>query len=273
MSVVISPNIVLSADELTAGVNSNNPRIGWQTVLTEANVSADEEASGFLVTRLVNPATHLRWKGTTPGDQNVTIALSGGAQTANYFGIAGHNLGTAGATVTLQGSDNGSDWSDLHDAILLADDFVFMFEFEDASHSFFRLHLEGMSAAPEIAVLYIGQVLRLQRRIYVGHKPLVLNISSRVSSGYSEDGRFLGRILRSQKLESSVSLNNLTPTWVRSAFLPFQRFGVDEPFFFAWRPGDYPNEVGYCWLVGDPSTVNERPNGMMQLEMNIQGIR
>jgi len=270
--MVISSDVVLpEADELE-GIGEDNPRIGWHNLLTEDNVSAAEEAIGFPVVHIANPETHVRWKGATTALQYVRVTLSS-AQLVNYFAFVGHNLGSTGATVVLQGSSDGTNWTSLHDEQLLADDYAFMYEFADHEYQYYQLLITPGTAAPEISVLYVGAILRMQRRIYVGHAPMVLNIQSDVSSGFSEEGQFLGRVLRSQRLETQAQFKHLTASWYRQYFYPFAQQAIDRPFFFAWRPSSYPNEIGYCWFKRDPEPENQMANGMMQLRMDMQGIR
>jgi hypothetical protein len=270
--IVISSDVVLSEDEATAGITGDNPRIGWQNIVTEDNITASQALPGFPESNLANPETHVRWKAVNTDLTSLNIALDA-AELVNYFGIVGHNLGSTVATIQLQGSDNNVDWVALHPEQMLADDHAFMYEFADAEHQYYRLYITPGSGAPEISVLYVGAVLRMQRRLYVGHAPMTLSLQSDVSSGFSEEGQFLGRVLRSQKLETQAQFKHLTASWYRNYFLPFAQQAMDRTFFFAWRPASYPNEVGYCWFTRDPSPDNQLPNGMMQLRMDMQGIR
>jgi hypothetical protein len=138
---------------------------------------------------------------------------------------------------------------------------------------FFRLVIAPGTAPPAIGIWYVGEILILQRRIYVGHTPLVYGRSSSVSSGRSENGQFLGRMLRSETLESAVDMHNLTPDWYRSELDLFFQAARTTAFFFAWRPGDYPFEVGFAWLTGDPQVSNQRANGMVQVNFSMSGVR
>jgi hypothetical protein len=128
------------------------------------------------------------------------------------------------------------------------------------------------SEAPTAAVLYTGALLVLQRRIYVGHTPITMGRTSKITNARSESGNFLGRIVLNEMTETSVSIQNLTPDWYRSQLDPFIRASKETPFFFAWRPGDYANEVGYAWITDDPQPSNQRSNGMMQIDFQMRGI-
>lgn len=272
MAIVISDDIVLSSDDTDAGVNNNNPRIGWHNVLTTSNVTASSSASGYPAVNAAIPVTHLKWVASASGVQTLVVSL-GSADTVNYFGVVGHNFGTDGTNIKLQSSTDGSSWTDVTDARVPANDYAFMEEFADTTAQYFRLHMTANTEAPRVSILYIGRVLRMQRRLYVGHKPLTLNRSVVVSSGFSENGQFLGRVVRRRKLEGSVDFKNITPTWYRSTFDPFVTAAENTPFFFAWRPGTYPDEVGFMSMNGDPDANNDLPNGFMSISMRMQGIR
>lgn len=267
--IVISSSVVLA--QAGAEVTANNPRIGYHSVITTSNISADEEADDEPVTNLANPATYLSWRGTSTSEQTVSISLSE-AVDVDYFAIAKHNLGSTGATVAFEYSEDGETWTTV-ETIEPSSDYALIVEFDSVSSQLFRLSITPGSAAPSIAVLYVGEILPLQRRIYVGHTPFTYGRKSSISNGRSESGQFLGRVLRREYRESSVSLQNITPSWYRSTMEPFVEAARTRPYFWAWRPQQYPAEVGYAWLTGDMQVSNQLSNGFMQLSFSMQGIR
>jgi len=112
----------------------------------------------------------------------------------------------------------------------------------------------------------------VQRRIYVGHTPMPYGRSARIQNGRSEAGHFLGRIVIQETRDTAVALQNLTPTWYRTYMDPFIRASKEVPFFFAWRPQSYPYETGYGWMTNEPRPVNQRANGMMQIDLQMSGV-
>jgi hypothetical protein len=267
--IVISQSVVLASFE---AADERNPRIGWHNLVTADNVTADEEAEDEPVSNIANAATYLRWRGTSTSDQTVTVDLSA-AQDVDYFAIAKHNLGSTGATLTFQSSTDGSSWTDVTSPLMFNSDNVVIYEFETVFARFFRLSIVPDTAPPSIAVLYIGETMVLQRRIYVGHTPLPYGRKSTVSNGRSESGEFLGRVLRRQFLESAVDLQNITPAWYRTNMEPFIQAATTRPFFWCWRPSSYPDECGYAWLSDDVKMSNQRSNGYVQCSFQMQGIR
>jgi hypothetical protein len=273
--IVISDDVVLSAEAIQSGITANNPRIGYHNLVTEANVFADLEDPDFPAVNMANPATYIKWKGEeTTSEQSVGIVLSP-AQTVNYFAIARHNLGTISSEYVFSYSTNGGGtWTPLTTPRIPADDYVIMHEFSDTFATHFKLEMTSSGDAPEIAVLHIGRITRLQRRIFVGHTPIVFGRDTTVSTGVSEEGEFLGRVVRRRMYKSAVSMNNITGSYYRTVIDPFFHAAASQCFFWAWRPSSYPLEVGYAWLDGgDGKMQNSRANGMIQIDFQMEGIR
>lgn len=268
MPLIISPNLIISGD--TADINENSPLIGYRNLVTVSNVTSTTAAAGYPVTNTANPATHLFWKGASSiANETVTVTLSGSVD-VDYVGIARHNFGSAGVAVSVQTFD-GSTWTE-RAAALPGDDSPLLFRFTKDQYDGVRLVLSPGSAVPQMAVLYVGELLALQRRIYVGHTPINYGIQSNVVVGRAERGHYLGRVITGQHTETSVDLQNLTPAWYRANMHPFVLAAQERPFFFAWRPSTYPLEVGYAWLTSDPIPKNQLPNGMMQVQLDMSGI-
>jgi hypothetical protein len=266
--IVITGNMVLSAAELLLfgdeALSGDHPRIGYHSIATIENLTATQEADGYPVGNLARPATNVSWRGTSTAEQYVQI---NGAGAANYFAFAGHNLQLG--VVQLQASDNGVDWLDITDELVPGDGQAFMVEFDTVEHAYWRLRIVPFVAPPELHVLHVGQLLRVQRRIYVGHTPLVLARQDEVSTGFSETGHYIGRLRRAGGLATEVSLRNLTSAWYRGAFEPFVEHSITGAFFFAWRPLDFPADVGYCWLAGNIAPVNQA-GGLMAVSFSVR---
>lgn len=272
--IVISSSLVLGvpASASSDAIDGRNPRIGWHNLVTADNIAADHETADEPATNLANPATYLYWRGTTTTLQAVTVMLDT-AHMVNYFGIAKHNLGSIGASVSIQYSTDGGAWFDASTPVVPNNDAVMIVEFPPVFARWWRLLIIPGSAPPAIAVWYFGEILALQRRIYVGHTPFPYGHNTTVSNGRSESGQFLGRVLRREFFESKVDMGNLTPLWYRTYMEPFVIAARTTPFFWSWRPSRYPNECGFAWLTDDLRVSNQRPNGMMEMSFSMQGVR
>jgi hypothetical protein len=278
MSVVISSSLTL-ADVLSGGgtINGNNPIIGYRNLVTAANISSTTEHPDFPATNLANPSTSLKWVGAAspPADETITIEVNADEE-IDYVGIARHNFGTAQITVSIEGLADADAlpqvWAEIVQETIPANDQPLILRFTPAAYASLRIWLQPGSALPTAAVVYVGKLLVLQRRIFVGHTPINYGRSSKVVNAKSENGSFLGRIVLNEAVATSVALQNLTPDWYQAYFDPFVTAAREKPFFWAWRPADYPAECGFAWLTNDPTPNNQRPNGMMQVSFEMGGI-
>jgi hypothetical protein len=280
VTVIVSSSFAVSPG--VDGLNADSPIIGYNNLVSAANISATTEDPLWPASNMANVSTYLKWKsggGSPSSEEYITLTLNT-SDDVDYVGIAGHNLGTSQAAVSIEGNteDAGSpqDWVELVSERLLPDDKPAIFRFTGQPFVAVRIRIqESLAAAPVtpyMAVVYAGKLLVLQRRIYVGHTPLPYGRTLSVANHRSISGAFLGRVVLSRSVESSVNMQNLTPSWFRQYLQPFLLAAQENPFFFAWRPGTYPEEAGFVWLTGDPKVSNQRSNGMMQMQMNMSGI-
>ena len=253
--------------------DANSPLIGYHNAVTVTGLVSDTAEAAYPVTNLANPATHLFWRAASTAVQDVTADLSAYGGLVDYVAIASHNFASEQIEVSVEGSTNGTTFPHvLATGVIPADDGPLMFRFTAGVYLKVRVTFQTGTAAAQMAVLYAGKLLVGERRIYVGHTPITYGRKLRVTNGRSESGNFLGRIVTGEGRMSSVDFQNLTPTWYRSYLDPFFLAAQEAPFFWAWRPGKYPNEVGYAWLDGDPTVSNQRSNGMMQASFSMAGI-
>jgi hypothetical protein len=272
-------NLVLGGS--TEDFGANNPLIGYDNVAGEGALSATSSEASYPVSNLLNPATHLQWRSALAGPQYVILEFADDfLGEVDYVGIAGHNFGvTNGAIeVSIEGitslTNSPSDWFELTAGVLLPNDSPALFRFEKQSLAAIRVRMQASPTgiAPRMAVMYVGELLVLQRRIYVGHTPINYGRSARITNGRSESGHFLGRIVLSEKTTSGVQIRHITADWYRTYLDPFIEASKETPFFFAWRPEDYPLEVGYVWMTNEPQPQNQLSNGMMQIDLQFTGI-
>lgn len=269
MSIILSRDIVLTD---TSVEDPNAGHIGYHSLITRSNITADYAESENPIANAANYATNLFWRSTSTALQYITIA-AGLNSGIDYIGFANHNLGSAGIAYQVQGSNDGSAWTDIGDPIIPDSDSPHVQIFPLTVFTLYRIKLTPSGAiAPRIAVIYLGKMLALQRRTYVGHTPITMGRDTTFTTNRSENGQFLGRTIRRESLASAVSLQNLTPEWYRSYFDAFAEASRLRPFFWAWRPVDYPLEVGYVWTTDDITPKNQRANGMMEVSFKITGI-
>lgn len=265
-AVVVSTNFTL----VTGNENPNSPIIGIDQRVTTGNIAATDAAAGYPATNLANPATLERWVANSIGVKYLTCTLTG-SKPVNYIGLAAHNFGTAGIAISVE-VNTGSGYTEIVEPFLVPDDRPMLIRFTENNYTGVRVKLASGSDVAQCAVMNVGKYLPLQRNLYVGHTPINLNRNRNVITGMSEAANFLGRITTGRTASTGISLQNLTPGWYRTYMDPFLEQAETKPFFFAWRPQGYPREVGFCWITGNPTPKNQRPNGMMQIDLSLGGL-
>lgn len=268
MSLVVSRDIVLTTPIV---VDGNLPLIGWRNVIAASGIVADTEHADYPAINLANPQTFSRWQAADTTEQYLTFSVSS-AVDLDYLGIAKHNFASAGISVSVDGKVSDGEWFELVQEVQLPNDGPAMFRWEEQALTSVRLHLRSGSAAARIAVAYLGELLVLERKIWQGQTPVSLGRMSRTVSGKSESGQYLGRAVLSEWVEVKVPLSLLDPAVFRSDIVPFLDASRNVPFFFAWRPQDYPREVGFMWFNTDPVPVNESPTGLIAMTLDLRGV-
>jgi len=275
--IVYSENFVFPSAQAQLGLN--NPLVGWHNIVTGTNISSTTEQEGSPASNLATPMTYHRWYGlNTVGYQYITV-LNSPNEDLDYLAVAGHNFSTGGFAVSVEGaltinSDGDFDWETISPEVILPDDGPLLVRFTSAPYLAVRLAILGPGASdtdPYAAVMYVGRLLVLPRRIYVGHAPMTLNTKTEALTGFSETGEFLGRVIRRQSTPGSIDMHNINPAFYRTYMKPWITAAQTLPFFFAWRPFTYSTEVAFCWGMDDGRVSNESSNGFMQLSLTLQG--
>jgi len=271
MSLVISSAVVLA--EAADGLSLDHPVIGWHNVVTSTTISADTEETNYPASNLANPATHLEWRAEDTTEQYLTITTNY-IDPIDYVAVARHNFSSGAIPVSIGYFDTSSPpvWIELVEEVMLPDDGPALFRFDAESLSTVMIKLAAGDDPARAAVVYVGKLLVLERKIYVGHTPMPDGIKTNVANGRSETGNFLGRIVLGQWRESTVPLSLISPSWFRTYMRPFLRDGRDLPFFFAWRPLTYNMEVGFGWLTEDPAPAPVGPHNLIAFDLKVSGV-
>lgn len=270
MAIFISEDLWLSGGLDDGYINANNPRIGYHNLVRFGGVTADTEEPQYPAYNIANEATNLWWQAAD--DEETHVYFSFQPAVWNYFGIAGHNL--SGAIYQMQWrADEGDPWQDVIDEFSPGDNSAIMHLFENIVSGFARLKIiPAAGVPPKIAVVYIGEYLTLPSRVYVGHEPINYAEDTTVASGFSERGDFLGRVQQREILSTTLEQKNCPPDYWRTHIRPFAISAKLRPFFMAWRPAEYPDEIGFCWLTSNIKLQNAHANGFVRFDINVNAL-
>ena len=130
---------------------------------------------------------------------------------------------------------------------------------------------------PRIAVIYIGEILTMERELEAPYTPLNLSRQTVLHRSLSRGGQFLGQGFRRNGVTGSAKFQYLSPDFYRDEFDPFVEHARSLPYFFGWWPSEYPEEVAFVWSLADiaPSYMGTKDvDGVnwMSVQWNMQGI-
>lgn len=262
MSIYISNALVATpglADEPLT-----HTRIGYNTVITSAGLTGTAGEANYPLSNVLNPATYERYKPTTPATCTLNIDVLS-AVDVDYVGIQGRGI----TNVKVYSSSDDITYTQLVDFNPTGR--AIMALFEEVTARYYRVTLTGSALA--IIAMKVGKALAMQRAIYGGHTPITMGRTSAIRPTMSETGQFLGASIQRKGLGTQFSWGNLKADWYRQYFDLFvQSEPRVNPFFIAWRPLSYPNEVAYCWAAGDITPSNTGTKDFMSVSMSVEGF-
>lgn len=249
----------------TVETNASTNLIPTTSPLFEQRFAFTAELQNATTEKII-PALHFNFGGGV-GAIDITIRI-GWPQVEKYH-EATEAIKTAGET--------GSQfiYSEIVQETVISDNSPIILRFEPQSFANIRVRLSAGTSTPYVAVVYVGKLLILMRRIYVNHKVMNYNRKVRTQTSISENGNFLGRVVMSETVESSLELGQIFASYYREKMDDWIKMSAVLPFFFAWRPEQYPNEVAYSWVPNgsNPEIENEESiNEFVRVSMALEGI-
>jgi hypothetical protein len=250
---------------------TQNPTALWSRAFYSAIVTGVGAGTAALST----PTTYDYWQatsGTSWTIEQVATTTAAGAvsvtQQITAVGIGGHNLGTVGATVSI--SINGNVMATRQptsDAPMLV-----LFDVVVSDRISVTVTIPSGADMPRIATIAFGEALVFERSVYGGHSPFALNENQTVLSNRSEGGQFLGASVVRRGFGGSLSINHLRAAWAREFMPAFIQGTESMPFFLAWRPETYPDEVAYCYHTAAVSLSNMGMRDYMAAALSLEGM-
>lgn len=235
---ILTPNPL----PVTSGFPLNYARIGYDNALINGSATAISDNAG--AANMLTPSTYDKWRPTV----DTLATLIGTSQQCNYVGIAAHNLGTDGVTLSVQVS-NGAGSVEVYNQLVVDNKALFI-RFTAGTYDRVTLVVSG-STATEIGVVFLGLELEMMRPIFAGHNPSVLSATDVMTPQVSDGGQFLGKQIVRQGYGTSADFKHLTDEWYRSTFQPFVEHAKTRPYFWAWNLLESPGDIVYGWTNGN----------------------
>ncbi len=185
-----------------------------------------------------------------------------GAQAADIFALAAHNIGTGLGRITFEhDSDENDAWTSIGSGSPV-DNSPVAFIFAPVTSIRWRITIDR-AALPKIGVMQVATALQFIRPFYQGFDPTRMARRTTITGNMSEGGEFLGRSKIRTSLSSEYNWANLPYAWVRANLdgtAGLIQSLETEPFFLAWRSASE-QDCDFGWsksVIGAPSIVGPR---------------
>ena len=228
--------------------------IGAENLFESATtVTASNEASDFEGANAYDKRTSTWWKPgvSSPTTETLTAVFST-AQTVNFFGVMGHNLGTEGATIKLQYlTGSPLTWTTLFSITPSDDTCIFRRTASAISATSWRVEITNCTVDTLLAIAAFGQAIALPDNMRAPFMPPRYARNNDISNNKTEGGQFIGRSKYSSGYEADIMQQFVDPSWVDANFDTLINRVEVAPFFFAWdyQIDDSPSieTSAYCW--------------------------
>lgn len=257
MSVIVQSGFVGNVEPI------DNARVCFDA--HAATGTASGSASGADPDWVTDGETWSVWQGSG-ASVSLTITFAS-TYTTGYAALAAHNIGSTGASVSLQTSTDGNTFTAPSGITAHSpdDDSAIVWLFGNASIRAVRFVFSGGSAAPQVAVAQAGEVLEFPRLAnFVG---LPISESERVSYRHQQSitGDVLGRAVQGAHLEFQVVIQHLPETFrTATGDITWKGFKAHieatGPFFVIPKASSYPDDVAYARCTEQPRFERALPN-------------
>ena len=240
-------------------------------VVGNAVVTASSTAVGSDARFAASGFTYDYWTAAATGTHDLTFSAAT-AITVDALGITEHNFN--GGSLRLQGSNDGTTYVDLLPGAskLVDTDAPLLLRLpKPVAYTFYRLRVTHATSAPSVAVVGLGQLLRLQRGAHQGHAPPVLNPVIEYSTPETDGGAFAGRSIVRRFAQLSISLDNVTETWLREHWQPFVKASRLQGFWFSADVVNRPADVFFGYTTQEPGATHNTGR-YMTTELQARGV-
>jgi hypothetical protein len=262
----IAPSILLMA---FAG-ELDCPVFLWDNLVTIDGITADQEDADFPATNLSNPQTSSPWKSGSTAGQDIVFDVAP-MQPIDGIGIARHNFGSGSVGVKIYGitAEPGAVFVLLAD-LAPGDDSPIFAIVEPDYYVQVKISLEPGTVEPQAAVIYIGSVLTMPRSTPAGFVLPKDGVERETLNGFAENGDFLGDIITSERLTTTIDFKLLEGDWYRATMRAFVQSSL--PFFYAFSPVALPGETAFAKFNGVPKGQVNQFTGQVDVSIPITGL-
>lgn len=254
---------------------ASKPKILWNNYAETYGIDAiTTEAANQPKENLVDWRYYTQWHGSSTATHNIDIDMGAALSDApDYLALANHNIGTAGATVTVYHDNNGSYSSPTPvGSASPSDDSPFFISLTAGTERYWRIQLTSLSANPKIGMLFLGPEYEFPVLPRDGYDVDSQRANMRINQ--SIGGHTLGSVLRSTDRLVSASLAHFTEAQA-ATYRDFweDHYSLGKPFFYMPDLTNYASRIYIMRSPDNPTLSMPSQATLRNTEFQAVGLR
>lgn len=200
------------------------------------------------------------------GANRVVIFDFGETKTFNVLFLANHNFGSAGASITLDGSSDNSSWTGLGTKAF-TDDNVTEWSMSDRAYRYVRMTVLNHTISAYAADIFIGDKLELPYGMPKGFISPDQYDADKVSTNVTGNGSLVGVDVKAMPKRCKIPMMNFERSWFDANWASFVASVKQYPAYFLWGTGERPLYFTFYKKVGSPKfTTTTRQSVTIDVE-------
>lgn len=239
--------LIITANSSPAYLEANaQPMVMFRNLLAEGTLTNGTLPATAPRANAVNESTFDFWLPTSvPDTLRTTLGVSTSADGAFF---AGHTLGTAGATLTVQYFD-GSTWQ-TQASYAPPNNKPFGFIWPARSATGWGIQISG--AVAQIGVAFIGPRLVIPGGVLPDYVPIWAATEVQRQAGVSRRGQFFGQRIESRSARLAPNFMDVPHSFALNDLATFRdHYNDGKAFVWASAPSVFPTDAAYVWASED----------------------
>lgn len=258
----------MSVDIQEGATDTDLPLVMYDSIFESGTVTWSSETTDGFALNAIEDATNDFW---TPASVPAWIAVDMGASVpVDCAGVVSHTVGSSGATVQVQSSDNGTAWV-TRSTITPTTDETILTVMAYVEARYWRVYITD--AVTSIGNIKLGKRLVFPSGVLSGHIGINHGQNVELMTNESMGGQFLSNRIDRVGASVSIDFGLIEREFVDDDMAEFERhYNSGRTFLFASCPTDYPDDYGYCWRSssnGELRPSYEEGGELMALEMGV----
>ena len=237
----------------------------YDNLLRSATVLSEQTITDFEISKGLDGRGYSR-AGFLNGANRVTVFDFASTKSFNVLLIAGHNFGSVGASITLEGSADNSSWTTIGTEAITAD-YVLDWGFASQSYRYVRMTVLNHSASAYVADIFIGEKLTLPYGMPKGFISPDQYDTDKISTNVTGNGALAGVDVVTAPKRCKIPMNDFLRSWFDENWGDFVSSVKQFPAYFSWADGERIIYFVFYKKVGSPKfTTNNRQSVTIDVE-------